>query len=72
MALHEFLQQLMQRTNAEAVNVRATKGAGTSEIHLFRGETVLSFVVEPADWDDPQMLIDGIGKHVDSLQGDEH
>ncbi len=68
MAMHEFLQQLMQRTGAEAVNVRALANAATCDIHLFRKETVLSFEVEPADWDNPQALIDGIGQHVDSVQ----
>ena len=68
MAMHEFLQKLMQRTGAEAVNVRALAGAVTCDIHLFYKETVLSFECEPADWDNPQTIIDAIGKHVDSVQ----
>ena len=68
MALHEFLQQLMQRTGAEAVNVRALTGGDTCDIHLFFAELVLSYQVDSAEWDNPQSLIDGICQHVDSTR----
>jgi hypothetical protein len=61
MTIQQFLQELMRRTGAEAINLRSAAGADACDLHLFFGESVLSYRVDANDWLLPDELLAGIG-----------
>jgi hypothetical protein len=64
MTIQQFLHDLMQMTGAEAVNLRSLAGQDACDIHLFFGESVLSYRVDADDWLLPAELLAGIGADV--------
>ena len=68
MSAYEFLQAVLQRTGANAANLRAVQGEYGCDMHLFFGESVLSYWLDAADLQTATATVEGVGQHVDAAR----